>query len=157
MSLLTAQWPYTAHLSDPFRVLLQEQLKCGHLLWYPLDVIQSVNAYNQLDATEPLLELLDSRLDLRFLDAIDELFGVDTDREGPNVAVLPIELNTVRHSGKREDARARGEEVAGIVVSVEADEVAVKNTQEDFTTDWEDTIIYSGYGQPQLSLLGKRV
>lgn len=137
-----AEWTYTAHLSDPFRVLLQEQLKCSHLLWYPLDVIQSVNSDNQLDTAESPLEFLDSRFDLRFLDAIDELFGVDTNREGPDVAILPIELNTVGHGGKREDARAGGEEVAGIIISVETDEVAVKNTQEDFTTDWEDTVIY---------------
>jgi len=142
MSISTAQWPDTAHLSDPFRMLFQEQLKRSHLLRYPLDVIQSVNTDNQLDAAEPLLELLNSPFDLRFLDAIDELFGVDTDGEGADVAVLPIELNTVRHGGKREDACARGEEVAGIIVGVETDEVAVKNTQEDFTTDWEDTVVY---------------
>ena len=133
--------PYMTHLSNPFRVLLQEQLERSQLLWYSLDIIQSVNTDDQLDTAEPPLELLDSRLNLRFLDAIDELFGVDTDREGPDVAVFSIELNTVGHGGKREDAGAGREEVASIIVGVEADEVAVKNTQQDFTTDWEDTVV----------------
>lgn len=85
-------------------MLLQEQLERSHLLWYPLDIIQSVNTDDQLYATEPPLEFVDSRLNLRFLDPIDELFGVDADREGADVAVFPIELNTVGHGGKREDA-----------------------------------------------------
>ena len=58
------------------------------------------------------------------------------------MAVLPIELHTVGHGGKGEDTRAGGEEVAGIVVGVEADEVGVENAQEDFTTDWEDAVGY---------------
>ena len=87
-------------------MLLQEQLERSHLLRYPFDVIQSVNTNDQLDAAESPLELLDSRLDLRFLDTIDELFGIDTDGEGTDVAVLPIELNTVGHSWKRENTRA---------------------------------------------------
>jgi len=123
-------------------MLLQEQLERSHLLRYPFDVIQSVNTNNQLDAAESPLELLDSRLDLRFLDTIDELFGVDTDGEGTDVAVLPIELNTVGHSGKRENTRAGRQEMASIVVSVETDEVAMENAQQNFTTDWEDTVVY---------------
>ena len=43
--------------------------------------------------------------------------------------------------------------MASIIVGVEADEVAVKNAQQDFTTDWEDTVVdYSKYGQLSLSL-----
>lgn len=133
-------------------MLFQEQLECSHLLWYPLYVIQSVDADNEHDVAESPLELLDSRLNLWFLDAINELFGVDTDGKGADVAVLAIELNTVGHGGKREDTGARGEEVAGIIVGVEADEVTVKNTQEDFTTDWEDTVVYMYLGYGQLSL-----
>ncbi len=87
-------------------MLLQKQLERSHFLWYPLDIIQSVNTNDQLYAAEPPLEFLDPRFNLRFLDPVDELFGVDTDREGPNVAVFPIELNTVGHGGKREDAGA---------------------------------------------------
>jgi hypothetical protein len=33
--------------------------------------------------------------------------------------------------------------VAGIVVGVEADEVTVEDAEEDFTTDWKDTVVRS--------------
>lgn len=134
-----AMW---SHLSDPFRVLLQEKLKRSHFLGYALDIIQTIDTNNQLDAAESPLELLDPRLDLRFLNAIDELLGIDADGEGADVAVLAIELDTVGHRGEREDTRAGGEEVAGIVVGVEADEVTVENTQQNFTSDWEDAVVY---------------
>ena len=128
-------------------MLFQEQLERSHFLWYPFDIIQSINTDDQLDTAESPLELVDPRLDLRFLDATDELFRIDTDGEGADVAVFPIELNPVGHGGKREDTRAGRKEVAGIVVGVEADEVAVKNAQQDFTSDWKDAVVcYSGYG-----------
>ena len=155
MSISMASWPCTAHLSNPFRVLLQEQLERSQLLRYALDIIQPVNTDDQLDTAEPPLELLDSRLNLWFLDAIDELFGVDTNREGPDVAVFSIELNTVGHSGKREDAGAGREEVASIIVGVEADEVAVKNTQQDFTTNWEDTVVVYWVGLSSLVVVDR--
>ncbi len=44
--------------------------------------------------------------------------------------------------------------MASIIVGVEADEVAVKNTQQDFTTDWEDTVV--DYLRSALSLLVDR-
>ena len=80
-------------------MLLQEELERSHFLRYPLNIIQTIDTNNQLDTTESPLELLDPRLNLWFFDAVDELFRIDTDGEGADVAVLPIELDTVGHSG----------------------------------------------------------
>lgn len=52
----------TAHLADPFRVLAQEQLERMQLLRHTLDVIQPIDAHNDLDAAEPVLELFDPLL-----------------------------------------------------------------------------------------------
>jgi hypothetical protein len=45
-------------LSDPLGVLFEEHLESVKLLRYALDVVETVDADNDLDALEPLLKLL---------------------------------------------------------------------------------------------------
>ena len=59
VALLTRMLTY---LSDPLWMLCQEQLQCMKLLWYALDVIQSVDTNNNLDAIESLLKLSNARI-----------------------------------------------------------------------------------------------
>ena len=57
-------------LADPFRVLAEEELKRVQLLWYTLDVVESVDTHNDLDVSKALLQLLDTFLDARLLDVL---------------------------------------------------------------------------------------
>ena len=50
-------------LADPLGMLRQEEFEGVKLLRNTLDVIKTVNADNDLDVTETVLELLDSFLD----------------------------------------------------------------------------------------------
>lgn len=59
------------HLSDPFRVLRQEKLQCVELLGNTLDVIQSIYADNELNAVEPLLELVNPLLYRLFCEVLE--------------------------------------------------------------------------------------
>ena len=108
-------------LADPFRVLVQESLERVKLLRYTLDVIQSVDTDNDLDALESLFQLSQTFLNGRLLETVDELHGFDTDREGTDVSVSSLEPKTVGHGGKTEDTGARRQEVSSVVVGVETD------------------------------------
>lgn len=58
------------HLADPLRVLGQEQLERMQLLRHALDVVQPVDAHDDLDAAEPVLELLDPLLNALLLQVL---------------------------------------------------------------------------------------
>jgi hypothetical protein len=60
---------------------------------------------------------------------LDEGVRLDANGKGPHVYEPPLELDAVRHSGQTEDAGARREEVSGVVVRVEPDEIAVQDTK----------------------------
>ena len=51
-------------------MLSKEQLKCVHFLGDTLDVIQSINTNNDLDAFESLLQLSNSIDDLLLLEVL---------------------------------------------------------------------------------------
>jgi hypothetical protein len=51
-----------AYLSDPLWVLCEEKLECVQLLGDTLDVIEAVNADDELHARKPLLQLSNTRL-----------------------------------------------------------------------------------------------
>lgn len=51
---------YETYFADPLRMLRQEELERMHLLRDTLDVVQPINANDDLDALEPLLERGDS-------------------------------------------------------------------------------------------------
>ena len=84
------------NLADPLGVLRQEDLEGVEFLRDALDVVQPVDADNQLDALELAREGGDALLDLGLLEALDELFGIDTNGEGTNSDKFAIIIDTVR-------------------------------------------------------------
>lgn len=66
---------------------------------------------------------------------LNKLSGLDTDREGADVRIAAFELNTVRQRRQAEDTSTGRKEVTSIVVRVEADQVALKDTKQNFTAD----------------------
>ena len=50
-----------------------------------------------------------------------------------------FEFNSIWHCRKAEDACARREEMASVVVGVEPDEVTVENAEKDFSPNWKDS------------------
>ena len=56
-----------------------------------------------------------------------EPVGVDADGEGRHPRQAAIVLHARRRALQPQDARARGHKVAGVVVSVEADEVGLED------------------------------
>jgi hypothetical protein len=136
-------------------MLGQENLKRVQLLRDTLDVVEAVNTNDELHALELLLESRDALLDLGLLETLVELLRVDTDRKCANRNDLSVVLDavggggqapslsvTVNHSTARDlqDTRAAAEEVARIVVGVEADQVALEHTAEDLVSDGEDAV-----------------
>jgi hypothetical protein len=69
---------------------------------------------------------------------IDEGGGLNTDGERADVCEAALELDAVGHSRQREDTRARGKEMTRIVVCVEADEVTVEDSEQNFTPHGEN-------------------
>lgn len=63
----------SAYLADPLWVLSQEDLERVKLLGNTLDVVQSVDSDDELDALELSLELLDSLLDVGFADTLERI------------------------------------------------------------------------------------
>lgn len=51
-------------------MLAEEELECVQFLWDTLDVVQSVDTNNDLDAVEAVLELLDTFLDVGLLQVL---------------------------------------------------------------------------------------
>jgi hypothetical protein len=122
-------------LSNPLGVLLQEDFQPEQLLRHAFDVVQPVDAHDDLDVLESSLELLDPRFDVVALKVRFELLGINTDGKSADMGVAAIVIDTVGHSVQPEDASARGQEMASVVVSVETDQVAIQYTFQDFTTD----------------------
>jgi hypothetical protein len=106
-------------LADPLGVLVQKGLERVQLLRDTLDVIQSIDSDDDLDALETLLQLSQTLLYGGLLETLDELHGFDTDGEGTDVSVSTLEPETVGHGRQPEDTGAGRQEVSGIVVGVE--------------------------------------
>jgi hypothetical protein len=100
-------------------VLVQKGLERVQLLRDTLDVIQSIDSDDDLDALETLLQLSQTLLYGGLLETLDELHGFDTDGEGTDVSVSTLEPETVGHGRQPEDTGAGRQEVSGIVVGVE--------------------------------------
>lgn len=56
------------------------------------------------------------------------------------MGVVSLELDSVRHRRQAEDPRTRREEMTGVVVRVETDEVAVEDTEQDLPSDGQDPV-----------------
>lgn len=127
-------------LAPPLRVLREEHLERVQLLRHALDVVQAVDAHDELDALEFAPQRGDALLDLGLLQALGELLRVDAYREGADGDELPLELDAVGGGVGLEDARAGAEEVAGVVVGVEADEVAVQEALQELLPDRQNPV-----------------
>ena len=86
---------YKNNLADPLRVFGKEDLKSVQFLRNTLDIIQTVDADDKLDALELLLECRNAFLDLGLLQALVELLRVDTNRESADSNNLSLEFDTV--------------------------------------------------------------
>ncbi|CRK33032.1 hypothetical protein BN1708_005977 [Verticillium longisporum] len=115
--------------ADPLGVLREEDLEGVELLGHALDVIESVDTDDELDALKLALQGLDALLDDGLLEALDKLLGVDADGEGTDSDEAALKLDS---------------EVTSIVVRVEADEVAVKEAGEKGLAHRQDTVDFRG-------------
>lgn len=88
------------NLTDPLRVLGQEDFEGVQLLGNTLDVVETVNTNDQLDALELALKSGNTLHDLGLLESFLELLGVDADGECANGDDLSLKLDRVRRGGK---------------------------------------------------------
>jgi hypothetical protein len=135
------------HLADPLGVLGQEDLKRVQLLRDTLDVVEPVDADNELDTLKALLERLDALLDGRLLEGLVELAGLDADWEGADVGVATLDEDAVRHRREAKNTRAGRQEVPRVVIRVEANEVAVEDAEQDLAPDGQNAIEDGREGQ----------
>jgi hypothetical protein len=82
-------------LADPFGMLGKEDLESVQLLWYTLDVVETVNTNNELHALELLLKRCYAFLYLGLLETLVELLWIDTDGEGADSNDLALEFDSV--------------------------------------------------------------
>jgi hypothetical protein len=150
-----------SYLSDPFGMLCEEEFKSMQFLGNTLDVVQTVDTNNDLDTTEALLELSDTVLDALLFQVlskdrsatsslllptiqkeipthIDESRRLNADGERSNVRESSFEFHSVWHRREIQDSGARGKEVPGIVVGVEAYQITVENSQQDLASNGQD-------------------
>jgi hypothetical protein len=139
-------------------VLGEEDFEGVKFLGYTLDVVQTVDTNDELDALELLLEGRYPFLYLGFLETLVELLRVDSNRESADSNDLTLKLDAVgccRKSTRKknisklhivllveyvQNAGAAAQEVTSVVVCMEADEIAVEYTEQDFVSHGEDTV-----------------
>lgn len=133
--------------ANPFGVFGQKDFEGVELLRHAFDVVEAVDTNDEFDTFEFALEGSNTFLDLGGLQAFDEFIRVNADGECSDCDEASVPVYAVGCCGGVEDPRAAAEKVAGIVVCVEADEVAVEKTRQqrlpyrqntvDFTTgEW---------------------
>lgn len=146
-------------------MLGQEDFEGVQLLRNAFNVVQAINPNNQLDALELLLECRDPLLNLRVLESFFKLLRIDSDGESRDRDDLTLELDTVRrccgapgpcqlvayiYRLYSQDARATAQEMPRVVIGVEADQVAVQETQEYLVPDRQDPVDFrAGEGSMQ--------
>lgn len=108
------------YLSNPFGVLSEENFKGMELLRNSFDVVKPVNTDYNPTLIETALQLTEPLLHGGVLEALDKLPRVDTNGERPHLSVATFKLDAVRLSLQPEDSSAGRQEVASVVVSVEA-------------------------------------
>jgi hypothetical protein len=82
-------------LADPFGVLGEEDFEGVQLLGNALDVVETVDADNKLDALELLLKRRYPLLHLGLLEALVELLRVDPDGESADSNDLALEFDAI--------------------------------------------------------------
>lgn len=84
-----------------------------------------------------------------------ELSRLDSDREGTDMGVSAVHLNSVGHRGETKDSGAGRQEMSGVVVSVESYQVAVEDTQEDLSSNGKNSIEIESQGLTNVRQLSK--
>lgn len=134
-------------------------------MWHALDVIETVDTNNQLDAFELACECGDTLLDILLLEALDKLLGIDTDGEGTNSDEFAIIVDAVRGGrgltvdtlvqawgirrigiddcANLQNSGTAAQEVPCVVVCVEANQVAVEDTQQKRFPDRQDAVDFT--------------
>lgn len=108
------------NFADPLGVLGKESLERLEFLRDTLDIVQTVNTDDDLDAIKPRFQRTEAFDNGFFLKTFDELVRVDTNGVGADLAISPVKFNTVRLSLETEDTGAGREEVSSIVICVES-------------------------------------
>jgi hypothetical protein len=119
------------HAVAPLRVLAQELLEPQQLLGNTFDHVQPVHAEHHLAPLEPLAQLVDVRLHALRLQRLREPPGVDPDGKRRDAREVAVVLHALRRALEPQNARARADEVPGVVVGVEPDEVGGEHRQQE--------------------------
>lgn len=132
-------------------MLSEEYFESVQFLGNALDVVKPIDTDDDLALFKALLKLVQALLDAGEFDTFHKLPGVDADGERAHLNPASFELDAVGLGFKTKDACTRAQEVTSVVVCVETDvrrnvtlmslpdEVALKHTKQDFTSDWEDS------------------
>ena len=129
------------YLSDPFRMIGEEYFKGVQFLGDTFDVIQSVDTHDEFDASKLLLEYSNTFLYFWEFESVDKLLGVNSNGKGGYSDELPPKFDSVwcgwsfsvvNISGglilvfvNLQYSGATTQEMPGIVVGMEADQVAM--------------------------------
>lgn len=132
-------------LSNPFRMIGEEDFKGVEFLGDAFDVVKSVYANHELDTFELFLQDGDSLLDLFFFEALCEFLGVDSDGESADGDDLVAKFDTIGSGGEVEDTGTTAQEMAGVIISMKADQIAVEDAQKDLISDWKDSVDFTGW------------
>ena len=118
------------HLVPPLRVLLQELLERQQLLRDALDDVEPVNAQHHLPSRIAVQQLRGVGSHVGPLQSRGEALRVDADGEGGDAGQGAGVLDSLRCPFQPQDAGAGGDEVPGVVVGVEPDEICLQHRAE---------------------------
>ena len=97
--------------------------------------------------------------DVRLAERGRELAGADADRERGDADERAVLLHAVRRALEAQDARAGGDEVARVVVGVEADEVRLEDAAQELLAKRQRAVVLAareGRVQEEAHLHGRR-
>ena len=109
-------------------MLFEEFLIGQQLLRDTLNHIQPVHTQHDLPPCISVEKLGNVPLYLISVKSTCESFRIDADGEGGHSGDAAVVLDTFGRAFKAKDPRAGGDEVTGVVVSVESDEISSKDS-----------------------------
>ncbi|GKT63004.1 LOW QUALITY PROTEIN: hypothetical protein ColTof3_10343 [Colletotrichum tofieldiae] len=119
------------NLVTPFRVLVEEQLVRQQFLANAADVVELVASHNELLALVTLLHDLNPSLDVVVAAVVAEVDGVDADGQVDDIDKAVLQLEAVGGGLDVQQPAAGLEEVAGVLVDLEADQVGPQHALEE--------------------------
>lgn len=130
--------------SNPLGVLGEEDFESVEFLRDTLDIVEAIDTNDELDTFELAAQGGDPLLDGRLVEALNKLIRINANGERAHSDKSAVPVDAVGCRRGAEDAGAAAEEVAGVVVGVKADQIAVEEAGEESLTDGEDTIDLGG-------------